>query len=612
MGMGKLGMKFLSILVLMFGSIMILSTELTAQVYPEGMVSYWKFEEGNGNTALDALGNNNGTINGATYDVGLVGGTLSFDGSNDYVEIPDDPSLRGMSQLTVEAWIYPKTVDPYYQGIVVKRNNTGWTEVTYQMYLDDDYEGCWNVSNGGSPGGDARCGGPSVLAINKWYHFVGLYTGQMAELYINGNACGQAPFEGGNVSNKLNHRFLIGTFAYGGSQAYSFYGLIDEVAVYNRALTQEEITQHYQNGLNGLGYEILSGSITGKVTENGTGLAGVTVKLLDNENPSIVIADPISTDQQGDYIFSDIFAGTYQVMVVEPLGYSSNHNFVETALVPGGTETVDFNLTAEVISNGARSKGYWKHQFDAYVRNIGTAQESEQDLITYIAEVDVRYNPHFDIFDGMTNGVDKFVEWQNVLSVKGNAGMEAKAKAQLAALVMNIMSLKVAQNEVVTADNWTAGDVLTFVSELMEDGDGSNDELAKDLAEQVNQQQTIAASLVSSSQSILYKGGKGLPHVERNAGIPKEFAVEQNYPNPLNPTTMIHFDVATPKLVRLTVFDVLGREVNTLVNESLELGKYSVEWDGTNEHNEVVAGGVYYYRMVAGDFVATRKMLLLK
>ncbi|MFZ0392016.1 MAG: FlgD immunoglobulin-like domain containing protein, partial [Calditrichia bacterium] len=64
--------------------------------------------------------------------------------------------------------------------------------------------------------------------------------------------------------------------------------------------------------------------------------------------------------------------------------------------------------------------------------------------------------------------------------------------------------------------------------------------------------------------------------------------------------------------VHLVVYDLTGREVATLVNDVLNAGEYSVQWDGTSSNGKQVAGGVYIYRMVAGDFVQTRKMILMK
>jgi len=97
---------------------------------------------------------------------------------------------------------------------------------------------------------------------------------------------------------------------------------------------------------------------------------------------------------------------------------------------------------------------------------------------------------------------------------------------------------------------------------------------------------------------------------------PESYELLQNYPNPFNPTTTIHFKVA-PTVegaanVSVKIYDLSGREVKTLINEPMQPGEYAVEWDGTNNRGEAVAGGVYIYRMVASKFAATKKMILLK
>ena len=96
------------------------------------------------------------------------------------------------------------------------------------------------------------------------------------------------------------------------------------------------------------------------------------------------------------------------------------------------------------------------------------------------------------------------------------------------------------------------------------------------------------------------------------SGLPTDFALSQNYPNPFNPTTTINFDLPTKTDVRIKVFNVLGQVVNTLVDQTLEAGSYKVDWDGTNQAGAHAASGVYFYRIVAGDFVETKKMMMLK
>jgi hypothetical protein len=90
-------------------------------------------------------------------------------------------------------------------------------------------------------------------------------------------------------------------------------------------------------------------------------------------------------------------------------------------------------------------------------------------------------------------------------------------------------------------------------------------------------------------------------------GIPVHYALEQNYPNPFNPATSIRYQIAGVTEVRLAVFDQLGREVARLVNEQKQPGSYIVRFDGAR-----LASGMYFYRMEAGGYVETRKLLLLK
>jgi hypothetical protein len=89
--------------------------------------------------------------------------------------------------------------------------------------------------------------------------------------------------------------------------------------------------------------------------------------------------------------------------------------------------------------------------------------------------------------------------------------------------------------------------------------------------------------------------------------IPSAYSLSQNYPNPFNPETNIKFAIPKNEFVKITVFDMLGKELETLVNEQLAPGTYETNWNASN-----YPSGVYFYKLSAGDFSETRKMLLLK
>ena len=94
--------------------------------------------------------------------------------------------------------------------------------------------------------------------------------------------------------------------------------------------------------------------------------------------------------------------------------------------------------------------------------------------------------------------------------------------------------------------------------------------------------------------------------------VPEVFALHQNYPNPFNPTTTINYDIPESQVVSIMIYDIMGREVRSLVNEFQEVGYRSVRWDATDNFGRVVSAGMYVYTIQAGDFRQVKKMVLLK
>ena len=94
--------------------------------------------------------------------------------------------------------------------------------------------------------------------------------------------------------------------------------------------------------------------------------------------------------------------------------------------------------------------------------------------------------------------------------------------------------------------------------------------------------------------------------------IPMEFALHQNYPNPFNPITSIKFDLPNAGNVKLVIYDMMGREVRTLLNNNINAGFQSIKWDATNDFGKPVSAGVYIYQIEADGFIQSKKMILLK
>ena len=94
--------------------------------------------------------------------------------------------------------------------------------------------------------------------------------------------------------------------------------------------------------------------------------------------------------------------------------------------------------------------------------------------------------------------------------------------------------------------------------------------------------------------------------------FPGRFSLSQNFPNPFNPTTEIKYELPNKSLVNITIYDVVGRKIKSLVNQEQISGSYSLQWDATNSVGESIPAGMYIYTIQAGKYTSTKKMVLLK
>ncbi|SVA68971.1 uncharacterized protein METZ01_LOCUS121825 [marine metagenome] len=100
--------------------------------------------------------------------------------------------------------------------------------------------------------------------------------------------------------------------------------------------------------------------------------------------------------------------------------------------------------------------------------------------------------------------------------------------------------------------------------------------------------------------------------VNPNVEIPNQLILHHNYPNPFNPVTTLRYDLPENAIVSITIYDKMGRIVKTMVNDDQTAGYKSIQWNATNDAGQPVSAGLYLYRIYAGEFVQTKKMVLLK
>ncbi len=197
------------------------------------LAAAYGFEEGTGTTTVDSSGNQNlATLQGAVWSTqGRFGRALSFNGTSQFVTVPDAPVLDLSNGMTLMAWVYP-TAAAGARNVLLKEDAG---DLAYGLYANTDLE---------TPGAYYRTGtvtrqvnGSATLPLNVWSHVAVTYSGSSLVLYLNGNAVSTAPFVG--TINATAGPLKIGGNAVWGEW---FQGRIDEVRVYRRALTAAEVT----------------------------------------------------------------------------------------------------------------------------------------------------------------------------------------------------------------------------------------------------------------------------------------------------------------------------------------------------------------------------------
>lgn len=208
-------------------------TVSAASASTSGLVAAYSFDEASGATVVDASGKgNHGTFSSTTRTTGKTGygNALSFNGTSDWVTVNDSASLDLTNSMTLEAWVYPTTTMSSWRSVLLKEQSVG---LAYALYANSDSNQPVASLNIGS---DQNLSGGSALAANTWVHLAATYDGGTQRLYVNGSQIASKT-QTGNIT------VSSGALRIGGNSVWSefFKGRIDEIRIYNRALSVSEI-----------------------------------------------------------------------------------------------------------------------------------------------------------------------------------------------------------------------------------------------------------------------------------------------------------------------------------------------------------------------------------
>jgi hypothetical protein len=339
---------------------------------PAGLVIALGFDEASGTSAFDnSGGNRNGAISGAARAVGKAGGALQFDGVDDFVTVPDSAALDLTTGMTLSAWVNPTDFNGW-ETIVLKERGLG--AMSYALYAQDG-----GVARGGAdaPAGvigtgaaDQAIRGTSPLALNAWTHIATTYNGATEQIYVNGALVASRPQTGAIAVGN-------GALRVGGNTAWAdefFAGLIDEVRVYNRALSASEIATDMNVGpLSQPPAPANSAPVANSdsvVTTTGTPVSITAAQLLANDSDAdgdTVTVTSVATTTAAGGTVSGAAAGPWTYMPPPSFTGADSFNYT-TGDGRGGSATGTVNVTVNPPAPPAGAPGL----VAAYSFNEGT------------------------------------------------------------------------------------------------------------------------------------------------------------------------------------------------------------------------------------------------
>jgi len=595
--------------------------------------------------------------------------SLDFDGEGDYVEIIDESAMiANADQMTLSGWVYPRgpNADSWTQfdGFFGFRNNN---DADFYLLQLGAYkvEGRLRVSGGGEFTIETA---ENSIISETWHHLALTYNGSNIILYIDGIEAGSTEASG-QITNE-SVPLKIGSLVFDNTN-FDLDGQVDEVSLWNIALTQQQVQDYMEADLTDatglVGYwNFNSGS--GETANDASGnenhgsIYGATWSTNvpfqqtysgpvwhvattgsdstgdgSADNPFATIQTGIDSASDGDTVL--VATGTYveninfngkNIVVMSTDGANNtiidgndNNNSVVTFI---NGETNSAHLKGFTLINGT---GNWIGDFNAEEDGGGIFCYSSNPTLSYL----LIYDNYAALYGGGVFLWDSSPIFSNVVISNNEAAGGISNDPNVGSGIYSGGNSNPVITNTIIWGNLPESDAIDGIATVSYsniqggwEGEGNIDG-APLFCNPDSGDYTLAenspcidagdpSSPLDSDGTIADMGAFGVGcsailAIEEEF-IPMEFALHQNYPNPFNPLTTLRYDLSEQSLVNIIIYDMLGREVKTLVNTTQDAGFKSVSWNATNDYGKPVSAGVYLYQIQAGEFVQTNKMVLLK
>ena len=495
--------------------------------------------------------------------------SLNFDGEADYVEVPyGSAMIANAGQMTLSGWVYPRNTNsgwPDFDAFFGFRNES---DADFYLLQLDNYKVEGRLRVTGNVAYTVVTAAESI-SPDTWYHLALTYDGANLFVYINGIEAGSTEASGQIINENVS--LTIGRLVFQTTN-FDLDGQADEVSLWNISLTEQQIQDYMYADLTG------EAGLVGYWNFN-EGAGDIANDAGGNDNDGLINGAAWSTDipftggGQCDSSEVELWNQCYSIENTTELDLSNRGLTGEIPPAIGNLTNLTYldlqwnDLTGSIPPEiGSLTNLAWLSLYFSGVTGLIPAEIENLTNLTYL---DLQWN-------GLTGPIPP--EIGNLTNL---TSLHLNSNSLTGAIPENICGLDL---------NWSSSSDFNI----------SNNQLCPPYPSCVEN----------------YAGEQDTNNCTQaaiaDATFPITYSIYNAYPNPFNPFTTLRYDLPEDAMVNITIYDMMGRNVKTMVNSQQNAGFKSIQWDATNDAGAPVSAGLYLYTIESKQFRQTKKMVLLK